>query len=98
MNVLITGGGLIGAYTAAKLLALGHSITIIDAEPDFVYLKAVITEPVEVIQVRLEDFEALSNVLKRRSIDAVVHTAGVLKTRIEQDSWLGFNANVVGKI
>ena len=96
MRVLITGGGLIGAYAARELVASGEIVTVLDISPDRQYLNSIIRSPVEIIKGAVQDFSLLEQLFETHHFDAVVHTAGLLRTRMLEDPWAGFQTNVTG--
>ena len=96
MKILVTGAGLIGAYTAAELVKRGHQVSVIDIDPDFSYLRAVVGVAVDEIVADLTNLEGLRKVLVNHSFDAIVHTAGLLKDRVLENQHRAFEVNVCG--
>jgi UDP-glucose 4-epimerase len=78
MNILVTGGaGYIGAATAEALMLAGHVVTVYDSL--ITGHRAAVPAGARFIKAALEDRPALSRVLTRGSIDAVMHFAGFIE-------------------
>jgi UDP-glucuronate 4-epimerase len=82
MNILVTGGaGFIGSHTVERLLAQGHTVTIIDNFNDY-YDPAVKRENVRVVKSSiavlegdLRDAATAEEAFSQRAFDAVIHLA-----------------------
>ncbi len=95
MRVLITGAGLIGAYTARELMAVGDAVTFFDLAPETDYVRRVIQKPVSMVRGDIRELPALVEVMQNTRPDCVIHTAGLQGTRAP---YIGFQANLVGTL
>jgi UDP-glucuronate 4-epimerase len=82
MRILVTGGaGFIGSHLAEKLLAAGHTVSILDDFNDFYdpQIKraniAGFANEVRIHHVDLRDSTAVRNVFHREKFDAIAHLA-----------------------
>lgn len=83
MRIVVTGGaGYVGSHTAVELLGRGHDVTIIDnfcnssqASPGRIAMVAGQTVACENLDVR--DCPAVTELLRDKRIDAVIHLAGL---------------------
>lgn len=86
---LVTGAGMLGAYTARRLLDAGHGVTLLDRQVPHEYLSAVLEgREFDTVEVDLTDVEATERVLAgvaERGIDGVVHTAALIAARAQHD-------------
>jgi UDP-glucuronate 4-epimerase len=106
MRILVTGGaGFIGSHLVEKLLALGHSVAILDNFNDFYdpQIKrgniAAIKNDVPVFQIDLCDHDAVRALFYQEKFDAVAHLAARAGVRpsIAQPR-LYYDANVTGTL
>lgn len=96
MNILLSGGGLIGSYTSAELIRCNHQVTIIDANPSKSYITTIVKQPINIYKVRVERVDEIEKALHKENFDAIIHTAAVMKPLVEDDPWKGFCSNVLG--
>jgi len=83
MAILVTGGaGYIGSHTCVELLEAGYDIILLDnfsnakrSVPD--HIRTLGGRDVEVCEADILDEEGLHSLFSRRSIDAVIHFAGL---------------------
>ncbi|MDM0069331.1 NAD(P)-dependent oxidoreductase [Variovorax sp. J31P207] len=92
MTVLITGAGLIGRETARQLRAQGMKVVLADWRG----LDADTELAVRAEQVDVTDLDALSALVHRHGIEAVVHTAAVLTPGFAHDPLQGIRVNAMG--
>ncbi len=100
MNVLITGAGLIGCHAAGRLLAKGHAVVLYDVSPDYSYIQSV-SGKVKGLSVETgdtRDLPALLTLIGRYGIDTIVHTAGLIGKKVEEQPYTGFTVNVQGTV
>lgn len=82
MKVLLTGGaGYIGSHTAVELMQAGHNVIIADnfsnSSPEILYsVKKITNISPKLYTVDVKDYNALEQVFREESIDAVIHLAG----------------------
>jgi UDP-glucose 4-epimerase len=99
MNVLVTGGGLIGCHFAKRMADDGHSVVIYDLSPNRDYIDKIVgPNRAEVVAADMRDLPALLAALKRYDIDTMVHTAGLIGKRVAENSYTGATNNIVGTI
>lgn len=97
MNILITGAGLAGCYTAREAVARGHQVTLYDISPNPNYIRAVAGE-VGAVQGDVTDLPFLVETFQSRQIDAVFHSAYLIGDRLSERPYTGLNVNVGGVI
>lgn len=97
MKLLITGGaGYIGSHTARHALEKGHQVTIID---NFSTGHKWAVKDYETLNIDLLDQEALSNALRGRQFDGVVHFAAKsLVSESIQNPSIYFKNNILGTL
>jgi nucleoside-diphosphate-sugar epimerase len=99
MNVLITGAGLIGAHTARHLAAGGHKVVLLDLSPNREYIERVVGPgKAELVGADMRDLPALLSALERFDVDTLVHTAGLIGGRVQENSYTGATNNILGTI
>ncbi len=105
MRVLLTGGtGYIGSHTAVVLAEAGHAVFLYDnncnSKPQVVdRLAKIVGHPITFIAGDVRDTLTLSDTLKKHSIDAVMHFAGL--KAVGESSTMPieyYSANVQGAI
>ena len=83
MNILLTGGaGYIGSHTAVALVESGNSIVIYDNLSNskvqvIENLEKILGKKVLFVRGDIRDTELLATTMKRFSVDAVIHLAGL---------------------
>lgn len=95
MRVLITGCGLIGAYTAKELVERGDNVTFFDLQPNLPYLQKVLGRELRLIRGDIRELPALIEAMQSTRADSVIHTAGLQGTRAP---YFGFQVNLVGTL
>ncbi len=99
MNVLITGAGLIGAHTARHLANGGHKVVLFDLSPNQEYIQKVVgPDKADAIAGDMRDLPALLSALEKFDVDTVVHTAGLIGGRVQENSYTGATNNILGTI
>ena len=99
MNVLITGGGLIGCHVAKRAADAGNRVAIYDLSPNREYIDKIVgRERAEIVAADMRDLPALLAALERFDIDTVVHTAGLIGKRVQENSYTGATNNILGTI
>lgn len=88
-HYLITGAGMLGAYTARRLLDAGNRVTLLDRQVPHEYLSAVLGDrEFDTIEVDLTDVAATERELAplaAAGLDGVVHTAALIAARAQRD-------------
>src|SRR5262245_55329899 len=99
MNILITGAGLIGSHCARQAVDAGNKVVLFDLSPNRDYLQKVVgKDRAEVVAADMRDLPALISAMDRYSIDTVVHTAGLIGSRVAENSYTGATNNILGTI
>jgi len=99
MNVLITGGGLIGCHFARRAADAGNRAVIYDLSPNREYIDKIVgRERAEVVAADMRDLPALLSAIERFNVDTVVHTAGLIGKRVQENSYTGATNNILGTI
>lgn len=82
-NILVTGGaGYIGSHTCVLLLEQGYEVTVVDnlcnsCEEAIRRVEKITGKTIKFYNVDMVDADALENVFKENSFDAVIHFAGL---------------------
>src|SRR5262245_27768200 len=99
MNVLITGAGLIGAHAARHLVDAGNKVVLFDLSPNRDYIQKVVGEgKADVVAADMRDLPALLSALEKCNVDTLVHTAGLIGGRVQENSYTGATNNILGTI
>ena len=99
MNILITGAGLIGAHAARHAVDAGNKVVLYDLSPNRSYIHEIAgTHGVDVVAADIRDLPALLSALEQFKIDTVVHTAGLIGSRVQENSYTGATNNILGTI
>ncbi|MEX0603583.1 MAG: NAD(P)-dependent oxidoreductase [Marinobacter sp.] len=101
MKLLITGAGLIGVNTAQQALAAGHTVVLLDAAPNRTYLHQMLGKHVDklsVVRADVCDSNGLLKIVQDQGVDTIVHTAGLIGKRLDEDPFNGINTNVMGSM
>ncbi len=99
MNILITGAGLIGSHAARHAVDAGHQVVLFDLSPNREYIQTVAgKDNVEVVAADMRDLPALLGALQRYNVDTIVHTAGLIGSRVQENSYTGTTNNILGTV
>jgi UDP-glucose 4-epimerase len=99
MNILITGAGLIGAHAARHAIEAGHKVVLFDLAPNREYLQTVVgKDKAESVAADIRDLPALLGALQRYEVDTLAHTAGLIGSRVQENSYTGATNNILGTI
>jgi nucleoside-diphosphate-sugar epimerase len=103
MRVLVTGGqGCIGAWVIKQLLDRGSDVVMYDLEPDPKRLRLIASEDeiarVKIVTGRIEDTEAVKNVVRQEQITHIVHLAAVLMPFCQANPVAGAMIDVIGTL
>jgi nucleoside-diphosphate-sugar epimerase len=95
-TTLITGGaGFLGVRLAARLLAVGDRVVLVDRQFAPAAL-AGLTGGLEAIEGDVTRFEQVLKVVESVKPDGIVHLAAILSGQSEVDPHLAFSVNVAG--
>jgi UDP-glucose 4-epimerase len=99
MNILITGAGLIGSNAARHAVDAGHKVVLFDLSPNREYIQKVVgQDKADVVAADVRDLPALLSALEKYNIDTMVHTAGLIGGRVQENSYTGATNNILGTI
>lgn len=99
MNILITGAGLIGSNAARHAVDGGHKVVLFDLSPNRDYIQKIVgTGKAEVVAADMRDLPALLSALEKFNVDTMVHTAGLIGGRVQENSYTGATNNILGTI
>src|SRR5262245_40435573 len=99
MNILVTGAGLIGSHAARHMVDGGNKVALFDLSPNREYIMKVVgTDKVDVVAANMLDLPALLSALEKFHIDTIVHTAGLIGCRVQENSYTGATNNILGTI
>src|ERR1700754_2939666 len=97
MATLVTGAGLVGTAFAREALARGGSIVFLDPEPRAEFLRKKLGDKGYALARKdVRDLPALIETIQAHKVDTVVHTAGLIGSRVEQSLSIGFDINLGG--
>src|SRR5262249_20172392 len=99
MNILITGAGLIGSNCARQAVDAGNKAVLFDLSPNRDYLQKVVgKDRTDMVAADIRDLPALISAMERYNVDTVVHTAGLIGSRVAENSYTGATNNILGTI
>ncbi|HEX2929897.1 MAG TPA: NAD(P)-dependent oxidoreductase, partial [Candidatus Binatia bacterium] len=99
MNILITGAGLIGSNAARHAVDNGHKVALLDLSPNRDYIDKVVgKDKCDVVAADMRDLPALLSALEKFNIDTLVATAGLIGSRVQENSYTGATNNILGTI
>jgi len=99
MNILITGAGLIGSHCARQAVDAGNKVVLFDLSPNRDYIDKVVgKDRAQVVAADMRDLPALISAMERHNVDTVVHTAGLIGSRVAENSYTGATNNILGTI
>ncbi len=97
MATLVTGAGLVGTAFGREALARGESVVFLDPEPRADFLRQKLGDKGYALARKdVRDLPALIETIKAHKVDTVVHTAGLIGSRVEQSLSIGFDINLGG--
>lgn len=100
-HALITGAGMVGAYTARRLLDDGWRVTLLDRQLSRGYLSDVIKNGtrLNLLEVDLTDIPATEEAIRGLGhLDSVVHTAALVAARAQRDVVETLEVNVAASL
>ena len=99
MTTLITGVGLIGTSFAKLAIDRGEQIVFVDSEPRADYLQEKLgAANVTLVRQDIRDLPALVDVMMKHGVETVVHTAGLIGSRVGDPLYTGLQINIGGTI
>lgn len=100
-HALITGAGMVGAYTARNLLDDGWRVTLLDRQLNRGYLSDVIKDDtrLNLLEVDLTDIQSTKSAIRGLGrLDSVVHTAALIAARAQRDVVETLEINVAASL
>src|SRR6266550_8632266 len=99
MNILITGAGLIGSNAARHAVDAGHQVVLFDLSPNRDYIQKIVgKEAANVVAANMHNLPALLSAMEKFNVDTIVHTAGLIGSRVQENSYTGATNNILGTI
>ena len=99
MTTLITGSGLVGTSFAQVALRRCARLVFYDVQPHGEFLKRKLPgADVAFVQGDILDLPALLHTTRQYGVDTVVHTAGLVGTKVAEAPYTGVRINVMGTI
>jgi len=99
MNILITGAGLIGSNAARHAVDNGHKAALFDLSPNRDYVDKIVgRDKAGIVAADMRDLPALLSALEKFNVDTIVHTAGLIGSRVQENSYTGATNNILGTI
>jgi len=97
MTTVVTGAGLIGTAFAQNAIARGEKVVFVDPEPRADFLKLKLGDKgYALARTDVRDLPALIATIKEHGATTVVHTAGLIGSRVQQSLNAGFDINLGG--
>jgi UDP-glucose 4-epimerase len=99
LAIIITGAGLVGTHTAQRLLDRGAQPVLYDLAPNRAYVEAMVDlGRVPLVRGDVRDLPHLVQVAREQHADVIVHTAGLIGNRVEEEPYSGLQINLQGTI
>ena len=99
MTTLITGSGLVGTSFAQVARRRCARLVFYDVQPHGEFLKRKLPgADVAFVQGDILDLPALLHTTRQYGVDTVVHTAGLVGTKVAEAPYTGIQINVMGTI
>ncbi len=96
-TTLVTGAGLVGTSFAQCALKRGESLVFFDPQPRQEFLQMKLAKGnFQVVPKDVRDLPALIEAIKTNKVETVVHTAGLIGSRVAESLYTGFQINVMG--
>ena len=99
MSILVTGAGLIGCHFARRVVDSGDTVVIYDLSPNREYIAKIVgKDRVHVVAGDMRDMPALMKAMVDYRVTRVVHTAGLIGSRVAENPYTGIAVNVLGTV
>lgn len=100
MTTLVTGAGLIGASFAQQARKRGERVVFLDPEPRVDFLRAKLGKESDHVLVRgdVRDLPALIATMQEFKIETVVHSAGLIGSRVDAMLYTALQINLLGSM
>jgi UDP-glucose 4-epimerase len=97
LNILITGAGLLGCYTAREVTARGGKVVLYDNTPDYNYVNYVAGN-VPIVAGDIRDMPTLIGIMRTHRVNTVFHSAAVFGAKLDEYPYTGLGINIGGTI
>lgn len=99
MTVLVTGAGLIGASFAQWAAKRGERVVFLDPEPRADFLKTKLgAADYTLVRADVRDLPAVIGAIRDHKAESVVHTAGLIGSRVDAMLYTALTINLMGTI
>lgn len=99
MSVMITGAGLIGCHFARRVVDSGETAVLYDLCPNRDYVSKIVgNDRVYIVTGDMRDLPALLKAATEHQPTAVVHTAGLIGSRVSESPYTGAAINIQGTV
>ncbi len=99
MAIIVTGAVLVGTHTARCLLERGAQPVLYDLAPNRPYVERIVDlARVPLVRGDVRDLPHLVQVAHEHQADVIVHTAGLIGARVEEEPYSGLQINLQGTI
>jgi nucleoside-diphosphate-sugar epimerase len=96
-TTLITGAGLVGTSFGQWALKRGEKLIYFDPQPRREFLEMKLGRGnFEAVQKDVRDLPAIVQTIQDHKVGTVVHTAGLIGSRVAESLYTGFQINVLG--
>ena len=96
MTTLVTGAGLIGTAFAQYAISRGERLVFVDPEPRADFFGKARRGRHALVRADIRDLPALVEAIRDHHVETVVHTAGLIGSRVQQSLGLAFDINLGG--
>jgi|LauGreDrversion4_2_1035121.scaffolds.fasta_scaffold346348_2 UDP-glucose 4-epimerase len=97
MTVLVTGAGLVGAAFAREAIAAGERVIFMDPAPREDYLRFKLgPQGWSQLRADVRDMPALIDAIQRHKAETVLHSAGLIGSRVQDSLFAAFDINLGG--
>ncbi len=97
-RVLITGAGMVGAYSARALIEAGHDVLLFDAAPRPEYVTRVVGRRVPIIRGDVRELPSVIAAVNEAAPAIVVHTAALIGEAAQAAPHTAVEVNVIGTL
>jgi UDP-glucose 4-epimerase len=97
MGILVTGAGLVGTAFAREAIAAGEHVVFIDPAPRAPYLQFKLGgSGWTLLNKDVRDLPALIAAMQAHDVKTVVHSAGLIGSKVQDSLFAGFDINLGG--
>lgn len=97
MSILVTGAGLVGTAFAQEAIAAGEQIVFVDPAPRAPYLRFKLGDKGwSLLNKDVRDLPALVAAMQDNGVHTVVHSAGLIGSKVQDSLYAGFDINLGG--